>query len=161
MEYYAHTKAGPESTWEPLRRHLELVAHGEGDFPGAAGFAAAFGAREWGLAAGLLHDVGKYASAFQKYLRQTARLPDDDPQRKKLRGSVDHSTAGAVWADRHLAPFGEMLAYCLAGHHAGLPDTEAEAGRITCLRKRLTAPRDDRPGRPGLGGLHLGNVLLR
>lgn len=58
MTAYAHTQTqsdgtpAPESEWEPLERHLREVAEMAG------GFAAAFGAREWGYLAGLWHDLG-------------------------------------------------------------------------------------------------------
>jgi CRISPR-associated endonuclease/helicase Cas3 len=59
---------------------------------------------------GLLHDLGKYSMDFQRRIRGSNIL-------------VDHSTAGAQFAftsnDREV---GLIMAYCIAGHHAGLPD---------------------------------------
>lgn len=40
--------------------------------------------------AGLLHDLGKYSDEFQEYLKQAVIDP-----KSVVRGSVDHSTAGA------------------------------------------------------------------
>ena len=105
MAFYAHTLVGyPESEWEPLGRHLAEVgrraeANGE-----------RFGGGMLARRAGELHDLGKYSTAFQARLR--------DPRRR-----ADHSTAGAVWASRHLgARWGKVLAHVIAGHHAGLQD---------------------------------------
>lgn len=65
VEYYAHSLQNrPTSEWEPLKKHLQEVAEL------AATFAGAFGAEGWGRLAGLWHDLGKYSSAFQAYLRQ-------------------------------------------------------------------------------------------
>ncbi|MBZ2173407.1 CRISPR-associated helicase Cas3' [Nitratidesulfovibrio sp. SRB-5] len=130
---YAHTLANrPESDWEPLSRHLEEVA----DL--AAHFASAFGAGEWGLAAGLLHDVGKQSTAFQAYLR--ASTAGKGPGR-----GPDHSTAGAQWAHGHYRKgVGRLLAYVLAGHHAGLPDgIESLSPRLKRAVEPWQSPDDD------------------
>ena len=78
---------------------------------GTAGFALAFakpiGAENAAQAVGMLHDIGKASDAFQK----------------RLKGAiirVDHSTAGAIEAIRLYHD--PLLAACIAGHHAGLPD---------------------------------------
>jgi uncharacterized domain HDIG len=92
-----------------LKDHLEATGRL------AAQFAAAFGAAELGRVGGLLHDVGKYS----------------DPMQQRLRGApvaVDHSTAGAQEAVRLYGDaFGRILAYVIAGHHAGLPDFGSRA----------------------------------
>lgn len=88
---------------QPLREHLTNVA----DL--AEAFAARFGAGQWGRALGLLHDMGKASTKFQR------RVRGDDIR-------VDHSTAGARYAAANWAGAGKLLAYCIAGHHAGLPD---------------------------------------
>ncbi len=131
MSVYAHTLLGrPEQEWELLVDHLQRVAHGDAHFPGAAGFAAAFDAREWGRLAGLWHDLGKYSGAFQQLLRDSAA--------NRPLARVDHSTAGAVHAERTLpgGP-GRLLAFVIAGHHAGLPDRGTSEGDESCLLWRL------------------------
>lgn len=101
MKYLAHINdEGHEQT---LKEHLENTASL------CAGFAEKFGASGLGYCCGLLHDIGKYSLKFQE----------------RLRGSeikVDHSTAGAqvCWNRKG---FYQFLSYCIAGHHAGLPDT--------------------------------------
>lgn len=87
-------------------------------------FAEQFGAAGWGRLAGLWHDLGKFAPGFQK----------------KLRGAnlrVDHSTAGAIYAIEKFGPIGRILAYPIAGHHAGLPDWQTADSGLSALAQRL------------------------
>jgi len=127
---FAHTKEGrPPEEWEPLDEHLRLVRSLARDF------AAAFGSGAWGELAGLWHDLGKYSQAFQGYLHASAG--GDDLHRSEVSGRVDHSTAGAQHAARSGVP-GRLLAYCIAGHHAGLPDDEGgDSGLSFRLEKRI------------------------
>lgn len=119
MPIYAHSVEGcPESGWEPLDAHLHAVA------TRAADLAAPLGLGEWARLSGLLHDLGKSGAAFQ------ARLHAQGAGER-----VDHSTAGAREAVRRWGPMGWLLAYPVAGHHAGLPDS-AEVG-TRCQRKTL------------------------
>lgn len=121
MEYYAHSSPGKErSQWHLLSDHLHCTART------AAEFARAFGAERLGFASGLLHDIGKYSDAFQRRLQ-------GDPTR------VDHSTVGAVEATkRYGRAIGLILAYAIAGHHAGLPDYGSVADGDS-LSRRLQA----------------------
>lgn len=84
----------------------------------AAGFAAAFASGDWARLAGAWHDLGKYRPSFQAYLRAATAYEQVDgaPQR------VDHSTAGAIHALERLGQKGRVIAYAIAGHHAGLAD---------------------------------------
>lgn len=118
--YYAHSVEGwPEEEWERLGVHL----NGVGDH--AAQLADAFGAGWFGNVLGLLHDIGKI---------------DPDFQSKRLYGlpvRVDHSTAGAVIASEKYGPVvGKALAYCIAGHHAGLANG-LRSGITSSLRDRI------------------------
>jgi len=86
---------------ELLSEHLRRVADR------AARFAASFGADQQARAAGILHDLGKYADQFQRRLH--------DPRER----GRDHWTVGALAAltSRDLGLF---PALAIAGHHAGL-----------------------------------------
>ena len=118
VAYYAHSMEGAgEDRWQLLKNHLE----GTGQL--AARFAKGFGASLFAQAAGLLHDIGKYSEEFQK----------------RLKGSpltVDHSTAGAQEAVRLYGDaLGRILAYVIAGHHAGLPDYGSPADDDSLCRR--------------------------
>ncbi len=130
---YAHTIAGESTqTWEPLEKHLAEVARM------AAQFASGFGAADWGYILGRCHDLGKYSEEFQHYLLAT-RDPDAGAG-DSLHGRVDHSTFGARFvADRIGKQKGQLLAYCIAGHHAGLADgtSDEEGGQQATLKWRL------------------------
>jgi len=135
VTFYAHTKANPDGTpapkseWEPLAVHLHEVAEL------ASEFAAVFGAREWGRLAGLWHDLGKYSREFQDYLKTVTS--EAHLEEKDLPGRVDHSTAGAQHADRSVKIVGRLLAYLIAGHHAGLPDGMSSEAAGSTLEARL------------------------
>ncbi|MEL6548360.1 MAG: CRISPR-associated endonuclease Cas3'', partial [Myxococcota bacterium] len=142
-EFFAHTL--PDCTknhWQPLDQHLLQVAEG------AAKRAGKFSGEGWGYCAGLWHDIGKYSSAFQEYLANSA-APDSHRSETAKRGSVDHSTAGAQHAAELDRVLGHILAYCIAGHHAGLADAIDPEGRKSGLRERL-----DKAVEPWRHGLH-------
>ena len=101
--YYAHSNGEEEQRgWQRLDDHLTATGERAGEFLKTTGLG------ELGRVAGLLHDLGKYTDGFQ------ARLAGDGAR-------VDHSTAGARFAiDTYGPALGKMLAFCIAGHHAGL-----------------------------------------
>ncbi|MDP2751028.1 MAG: CRISPR-associated endonuclease Cas3'', partial [Rhodocyclaceae bacterium] len=105
-----------------LDEHLHEVARI------AANFATVFGSGDWANVAGLWHDLGKYSSEFQHYIKTVSGY-DAEAHIEGKAGRVDHSTAGAIHAIRQLNHHGRILAYLIAGHHAGLPDwSTADAG---------------------------------
>ena len=111
---YAHSldDRGPED-WEPLAHHLAKVGQR------AADYAATFGWAETARVAGQLHDIGKCSASFQAYIA----TPRNDL--KSGRRGPDHSTAGArVSSEAYPGPLGRMLAFMIAGHHAGLADAK-------------------------------------
>lgn len=117
--FYAHSLSGgqTESCWQPLAEHLSAVSRLAGEF------AAPFGGQSCAQAAGLLHDLGKYTQQFQD----------------RIRGSgdrVDHATWGARVAVERFGRIGYLIAYAIAGHHAGLANGDGEGSR-TNLRSRL------------------------
>lgn len=87
-----------------------ILAHLTGTAEYAERFAAAFGESALARLIALAHDIGKYSADFQK----------------RIRGAnieVDHSTAGArALADDKKSSIGILAAYCVMGHHGGLPD---------------------------------------
>ncbi len=93
----------------------------------AADFAAEFGAAPWAALAGIWHDLGKYREGFQRYIRQCGD-PDAHIEGRIAGPEKTHSAAGALWAQEYLAEVDKrsgpvvarVLAYLIAGHHAGL-----------------------------------------
>jgi CRISPR-associated endonuclease/helicase Cas3 len=125
--YYAHTKEGrPPVEWQPLEDHLTRVAEQ------ARSFANEFGAGEFGYLAGLWHDLGKYSQEFQKYLSSSG---DPTAHIEAKPGRVDHSAAGAQHAFEKSKNGGKLLAYAIAGHHAGL--LNGKDNESACLAARL------------------------
>jgi len=81
--------------------------------------------------AGLWHDIGKYSIEFQRKIRAVG---GEDAHIEAM-AKVDHSTAGAQHATKCLGgSSGKVLAYIIAGHHAGVPDGFSTE---SCLRSRL------------------------
>lgn len=115
---YAHTLANvPLESWEPLYGtcgHAEKVAtiaeHFSKSFVGTylEPYAGVF------RLLGEIHDMGKATVAFQNYMQRSWA--------GKPAASVDHKSAAALWALRHVQPrlIGVLMAYALLGHHGGL-----------------------------------------
>ncbi|MFL0808598.1 MAG: CRISPR-associated helicase Cas3' [Oceanobacter sp.] len=123
--WYAHSATGlSETQWQTLKSHLKDV----GEL--AASKASHFNGQDLARIAGLLHDLGKYTEEFQQRLRGS-------------KTKVDHSTHGALEAIKYCENpvLGLLLAYCIAGHHAGLADRRETQNkrRITDLDTRLKA----------------------
>jgi len=118
MPVYAHSLPNlPKENWHLLAKHLVAVANLAGER------AHQFEATEWGRAVGLLHDLGKFSHEFQEKLDGAAR-------------HVDHSTIGAKVACDRYGALGRVLAYVIAGHHAGLANGR-EDGPPRSLADRL------------------------
>lgn len=120
---YAHSlpDTPDKQGWELLLDHLQRVARR------AAAFASPFGCAVLAEAAGLLHDLGKASQEYQDYIsKQSGKGPD-------------HSTAGArEAAERYGKVWGRMIAFVVAGHHAGLTNaSQSENWSPTPLDERL------------------------
>ncbi len=123
-EFIAHVRRSLDGTCETqsLEDHLNAVARIAG------GFAATFGNRDWGELLGYWHDLGKFLPAWQAYIRRETGF-DVDAHIENSSGRPNHSTAGAVLAFDFVKNFpaevrkiARLVAYSIAGHHAGLPD---------------------------------------
>ncbi len=133
---WAHTSDGGKV--ETLDEHSRAAADR------ARRFATKFDAGDFGLAAGLLHDLGKMKPGFQAKLRGETN-------------SVSHSGEGARFAVGHYsrslprpfeAPLGRILAYVIAGHHAGLANGAAHGGGTLPLDSRLSEAESLQPWFP-------------
>jgi len=118
--FYAHsTERSNKSDWQLLSDHLINVGQLAEEFAGA------FNCSEYGKAAGLLHDLGKYTVEFQKRL-------------EGKHSRVDHATWGAKIAKKKYGDLGYFIAYAIAGHHAGLANGEfREDRKLSPLIERL------------------------
>lgn len=118
MEYIAHIDGERIQT---VKEHL----YGTAEL--AEKFAGQFGCPDWGYCCGLLHDIGKYSAEFQR------KIKENTGER------VDHSTAGAQLCLEKDGAYG-FMSYCIAGHHAGLPDygerADAPSAPTLCGRRK-------------------------
>mgnify|MGYP001400170991 FL=1 len=121
-QWVAHVRSdGLHLQWHSLDEHLNKVS------ALAADFAAEFGAAPWAALAGIWHDLGKYREGFQRYIRQCGD-PDAHIEGRVAGPEKTHSAAGALWAQQYLTEVDKrsgpvvarVLAYLIAGHHAGL-----------------------------------------
>lgn len=110
-------------------RVQSLTDHLDGTMRLAEGFGAGMGL---GVEAGLLgaiHDEGKDTAAFQDYIHG----------RKHRR--VDHSTAGAksFFEKEDIGWLRLLGAFCVAGHHAGIPDfgSKVDTAGTSTLQGRM------------------------
>lgn len=108
-----------------------LEEHLRGTAKLASRFAAEFGCAGWGRLAGLWHDLGKFSSDFQRYIRAAGGI---DGHVEGKPGRVDHSTAGGLHALDKFDKLGRVFAYLIAGHHAGLPDWQGDGGASLAQR---------------------------
>ncbi len=108
--FFAHsTERKDKSDWEELDKHLYEVSRC------ASEFAELFGGQEFSKLLGYLHDLGKVKPEFQRRLEGGKR--------------VSHAGEGAKFASEIFdKKIGRILAYCIAGHHAGLANYGGDGG---------------------------------
>jgi CRISPR-associated endonuclease/helicase Cas3 len=132
--FIAHRRRS-DNAEQAVADHLHSVSHWTGIH------ASKLRVQRAGELIGLLHDLGKYSLAFQRYLKSAEGIIDPDGDdyvdAKALKGKIDHSTAGAQYVWNELSTqgalgvyVGQMLALCIASHHSGLIDCiSADSGR--------------------------------
>ncbi|MDF2672536.1 MAG: metal dependent phosphohydrolase [Clostridiales bacterium] len=106
---------------QSVKKHLENTAIM------AKKFGNSFDSGDYAYICGIMHDIGKYSKEFQNKIVNNSNI------------RVDHSTAGAIEINKTIYLIGKLLAYCIAGHHGGLPDGGSKsdtAGEVT-LNGRL------------------------
>ncbi|MBL8152087.1 MAG: CRISPR-associated endonuclease Cas3'', partial [Blastocatellia bacterium] len=130
-EYLAHVKQSNSTYYVH-----ELSEHLKGTANLASIFASNFGNSDWGFLVGLWHDLGKYQADFQRRIKHHSGY-DPEAHLEGSVGKVDHSTAGALYAIKKLGKLGHIVAYMIAGHHAGLTDWKSEESGQSSLAYRL------------------------
>jgi CRISPR-associated endonuclease/helicase Cas3 len=131
----AHVRQDEDGQWHEhwLEDHTLGAARLAGEF------AAAFNSADWAWLAGLWHDLGKCSTEFLQYIKSASGY---EAHIEGTAGRVDHSTAGAIHAIRQFDKIGRILAYLIAGHHAGLPDWSAAGTGAKSLSSRLDATQN-------------------
>ena len=140
-DFMAHVKKNTDDTWAAphlLKDHIEMTAKMANEF------ATKFNSAEWGKAAGIAHDAGKGRKKWQNYLRLKSGYYDDEAHLEGKPGKLPHAIHGAkLIEDIYGKGIGRILAYCVAGHHAGLPDwSGSEGAGQSALDFQLTQVRD-------------------
>jgi len=102
----------------------------------AESYASPFASGGWAKLAGRWHDLGKYSAAFQKMIYEANGM-EAHVEHEGAAGKVNHSTAGALHAVAQFGVHGRILAYLIAGHHAGLPDWHKVDAPGASLKERL------------------------
>ena len=122
--YYAHSAQDELGNLLPYEHWQTLQSHSVNVSEMAAEFARVFGAQEIACQTGRLHDLGKYSEPFNHRLHGGP--------------SVDHATAGAkIAVERWGNVIGKLMAFCIAGHHAGLANGNGEGDNRRTLKQRL------------------------
>lgn len=141
LKKIAHVKQHKDGKWaEPhwLEDHARDVANQ------ASIFTENFGSGSWGYAAGITHDAGKEPQKWQSYLCRKSGC-DEEAHLEGKPGKIEHSCHGAKLLEELFGKgIGRILGYCVAGHHAGLPDWYPdEAGGQSALSFRLQNTKTD------------------
>ena len=104
-------------------------------------FADKFNSKDWGKLLGIAHDAGKGQPTWQRYIRLKSGYDEEACLEGKI-GKIPHAIYGAKLVEEKFEKKGRFLAYCIAGHHTGLPDwTPAITGKLS-LQYQINQPRD-------------------
>lgn len=127
-ELIAHVTRNADGSWrtpQTLEEHLEKTAQK------AELFASKFDSGVWGKTISWAHDVGKGRPAWQNSIRFRTGFNafDEEAGLEGMPGKIPHAIQGAMLAEQIFGKQrGRIMAYCIAGHHAGLPDWSSAAG---------------------------------
>lgn len=134
MPYYAHSKEdAPPEQWHLLEEHLHAVANLASDF------AKSFGGKPWAHLAGRWHDLGKGTLPWQAFLRHVNGVADEFTE--FYEGHPVHAAGGAKQLYEFSKEAGKLLAYCIDGHHGGLPNwDDAPESALKSRLERTHAP---------------------
>lgn len=139
--FVAHVKKQNDVWEEP---HL-LVDHLKGSAEIAKTFAEKFNSGPWAYLAALAHDLGKGRSNWQEYLENKSGYGfDDEAHLEHKPGKMPHAAHGAKFIEELLGVVpGRFMSYCIAGHHAGLPDlSSARQSGQSSLKYQLNNIKD-------------------
>ncbi|MGP5792108.1 CRISPR-associated helicase Cas3' [Psychrobacter celer] len=131
QKFIAHVRKDDDGEWliHDLFEHCEEVGKLAEQFAGELG-------GEFAKLQGRYHDIGKYRIPFQERIRIKSGFGfDEEAHLEQKAGKASHSNAGAMLIHRSDSILGVVLAYTIAGHHAGLPDWINPKG--SCLYSRL------------------------
>lgn len=139
-EFIAHVRKNEDGTWANPHRLSDHIADTARQ---AEAFTTEFHSGAWGKAAGLAHDAGKGRLLWQRYLRLKSGY-DEEAHLEGKRGKVPHAIHGAELVEHLFGNgIGRILAYCIAGHHTGLPDwSSAEGAGQASLQFQKTQVKD-------------------
>ena len=101
MVYIAHLRSETDKKEQPLYEHIKNVAEL------SKKFSECLILSDYAEIIGMLHDIGKYSNRFQQRINGNDKI------------KVDHSTCGAQEAFKMKLL---MAAFCIAGHHGGIPN---------------------------------------
>lgn len=110
MNYIAHKRGESDNEDQLLLEHLKNVSEL------SEKFAECLNLSDYAEIIGMLHDIGKYSNRFQQRINGNDRI------------KVDHSTCGAQEAVKRKLT---MAAFCIAGHHGGIPNIGRKGDRDT------------------------------
>ncbi|MCC5851135.1 MAG: CRISPR-associated helicase Cas3' [Verrucomicrobia bacterium] len=113
-------------------------------------FCAVLGLEQVGRLLGLVHDIGKYSSEFDEYIRGATGLTGEEGLRDALakKGKIDHSTSGAqlIWKQYSRNTdiskvMAQVLSVAVMSHHSrtGLLDFLSLDG-FSPFKRRLNRP---------------------
>lgn len=101
MDYIAHLRSETDKKEQPLYEHIKNVAEL------SKKFSECLILSDYAEIIGMLHDIGKYSNRFQQRINGNDKI------------KVDHTTCGAQEAFKMKLL---MAAFCIAGHHGGIPN---------------------------------------